>query len=173
MSDTAPRLVEGKYVLLAVLAIGIAGAGGGWWYHQSLQRRPLKLWGRDAARLILQAPDVEFCQLQPAADQSQPATIFIDEKSYEVHGCRNVARRPGFLHLRHSLMNDYSFDWSDSPVRLMRCKYLLRFRDGEKTATLAVADDYEYAKLLETGATGSIRPIASGMADVLSQESSR
>lgn len=166
-SNTPPRLIDGKYALLVVIALGVAGAGGGWWYQHNLQRHSLELWGHDAARLMLNAPEVDLCTLEQTSGTSLSTKIVIEGQSYVTEDCGSVAGRRGFVHLRHSLLNDYSFDWPDPAAGAKRWRYLLRFRDGEKTARLVLADDFHYAMLLETGATACIKPIAAGMKTVL------
>lgn len=168
-NNAPPRLIDGKYVLLAVFILGLAGAGGGWWYQHNLQRRPLELWGSDAARLILYSPEVEFCDLRQSSGDSLSAAVTMDGQSYVAENCRSVVGMPGFVHLRHSLLTDHSFDWTDLATGAKRWRSLLRFRNGEKTITLVLADDFRYAMLRETGATACITPIASGMKTVLRQ----
>lgn len=166
-ADAPPRLIDGKYVLIAVLALGLAGAGGGWWYQHRLQRRPLELWGRDAARLILHASEVDFCRLRQTPGASHATAVVLDGQSYLAEDCQSVAGRPGLVHLRHSLLTDFSFDWSDRVSGAKSWQFLLRFRDGQRTASLALADDFRYARLLESGAGACIQPIASGVKSVL------
>ncbi|HEX7375477.1 MAG TPA: hypothetical protein VF278_00115 [Pirellulales bacterium] len=166
-NDTTPRMIEGKHALLAVLAIGVVGAGAGWWYQHGLQRRPLALWGGNAARLILYAPEVAFCELEQSPGESSSNSVVIAGEPYFEHGCQDVARRPGFIHLRNSLLHDYSFDWSDTAAGARRWRSMLRFRQDDQTATLVFTDDFQYVMLVETGATACLRPIASGLRDVL------
>ena len=159
-------MISGKYALLAVVTLCIAGAGGGWWYQQNLQRRPLALWGRDSAQLILRAGDVELCRLERVDGARSRDAIEVRGKSYHPIECLNAARIPGFLHLRHSLLNDYSFDWDDVATGEHDWRYALRFRDGDKTASLLISDDFSYALLVETGAQACITPIAGGIKKV-------
>lgn len=166
-NDTAPRMIEGKHALLAVLAIGVVGAGAGWWYQHSLQRRPLALWGGNAARLMLYAPDVAFCELEQTPGEPSSDSIVIAGERYFEHDRQDAARRPGFIHLRNSLLHDYGFDWSDAATGARRWRSMLRFRQDDQTATLVFSDDFQYVMLVETGATACLRPIASGMRDVL------
>lgn len=167
-----PKLIDGKYVLLVVLAVGLAGSGGGWWYHQSLQRRPLQLWRGEAAGLFLQAPRVELWQVEkvnpPASPPHQLTTANGD--AYRVLKRTNVSRAPGFLHLRHSLLNHYSFNWSDAADGERDWRYALRFVDGVRAATLLVSADFQYAMLAESGAAASIRPIAGGVELLLNEQ---
>jgi hypothetical protein len=163
-----PREVEGKYVLLVVFFLGLAGAGGGWLYHQRLQRRPLALWGSEAANLILRAPDVEFCRLKRASEGALSSQVIAtNRETFETTDCHDAARIRGFLHLRHSLLNDFSFDWSDAATGKHDWQYVVRFRDGDQTATLLISADFNYVMLVEREATISVMPIAAGLKEVL------
>jgi hypothetical protein len=159
-----PKHLASKLMLLAMLAISLAGAGGGWWYQQSLQRRPIQLWGHEAATLMLRAPTVELWRLKPVIN-GEPASIRITAQgdAFEADKRIDVSRAPGFLHLRHSLLSDYSFDWSDSASGKRDWRYALRFADKERTATVLFSGDFHYALLVETGAAASIQPIAAGV----------
>lgn len=165
-NDRANR-VDSKYVLLVVVGLGVLGAGGGWWYRHRLQRRPLELWGAQAAGLMVHAPDVEVCLLEPATDDGIANAIRADGKTYQTTGCLSGARLPGFLHLRHSLVNDHSFDWNDVTAADSDWRYAIRFHDGGRTATVLISASFHHALLAETGAKASIQPIASGIEQVI------
>lgn len=170
-ASSPPKLVEGKFVLLAIFGLGMAAAGGGWWYQHSLQRRPLDLWGHEAANLILNAGDVKLCRFQPPTEGTQSTVIEAVGAAFELLDCKDAAGIRGMLNLRHSLLSDYSFDWTDSAGGAQDWRYALRFRDDDHTATLLVSTDFHYALLVETGAKASIRPIARGVRDVIEQTS--
>jgi hypothetical protein len=170
---TSSRLIDGKFALLAVVVLGVAGAVGGWWYQQSLQHRPLKLWGHDAARLFLQAPQVELWRLEPVAKMASLAPDFVaaNGDAFRIRERVDVSKARGFLHLRHSLVSDHSFDWSAETSSGPRTwRYALRFSDGDRVATLLVSDDFHDAMLAETGAEASISPVAGGIEDLFNEQ---
>ena len=166
-----PRLISGKYVLLAVVALGLAGAAGGWWYQHHLQRRALELWGAGAARLILSASDVQLCRIEPSVGDAKSIGITVDGKGYWANDCIDATRIPGFLHLRHSLLNSYSFDWNDVASGDHHWRYAIRFRDGDQTASILISADFSYAMLAEAGSRACIKPIAHGIEQVFGQPS--
>lgn len=166
MSDRATR-TDGKYALLAVLALGVIGAAGGWWYRRSLQRRPLELWGGEAAGLIIHARDAEVCRLKPVSDDDAANAIRVEGKAYQTGDCIDASLLRGFVHLRHSLLNDHSFDWDDDNDPGSDWLYAIRFGDDGKTATLLVSADYRDVLLAETGAKASVKPIAAGIEQVI------
>jgi hypothetical protein len=167
------RLTNEKYALLIVVVLGVSGAAGGWWYQQSLQRRPLQLWGHDAARLVLQAPRVELWRLKPLAktDSAKADLTTADGEAFRIVDRIDVSQARGFLHLRHSLVSDHSFDW---PPRVgadrESWRYALRFSDGDHVATLLISDDFHHAMLAETGAEASIGPIADGIEELINEQ---
>ncbi|HVA49056.1 MAG TPA: hypothetical protein VNH11_22025 [Pirellulales bacterium] len=97
--------------------------------------------------------------------------IKADGHAYEPLDCVDAGRMPGFLHLRHSLLNDYSFDWADAASGEHDWGYLIRFRDDAKTATLLISRDFGYALLVETGAKACVRPVGPGIEQVLGDRS--
>ncbi|HUY89471.1 MAG TPA: hypothetical protein VMV10_12120 [Pirellulales bacterium] len=166
-----PKLVEGKYAIIAVLALGLAGALGGWWYRSQLQRRAITLWGPEAAELIQQAPRVELLKLEPFDERARNKA----EPSFSAAGVKlalaarwDVSQAPGLIHLRHSLINDNSFLWS---APLDDCQpgwpFALRFTSGERAATLLVDFDCRQALLVERKARISIEPMSKGLASFI------
>jgi hypothetical protein len=162
-----PKLIEGKYAILAVIAIGLAGAVGGWWYRSQLQRRAIALWGREAAELMQRAPRVELLSLAPQNDDVErdaENSLSFGDARLGIAERIDVSRAPGLIHLRHSLISDQSFAWS---VPLETCQphwpCALRFADGEHSATLLVDFDCRQALLAERNARVSIEPMAKGL----------
>lgn len=166
-SEREPKLIEGKYAILGVLAVALAGALGSWWYHGQLQRRAISLWGRDVAELIQTAPQAELLKLEPAGDGAKDDAKNGDRDVLAARGVklaiverRDASRAPGLVHLRHSLISDKSFLWS-APLEACRPRwqYALRFSDGDRAATLLLDFDCEQAMLVEKGARVSIQPM--------------
>jgi hypothetical protein len=168
---TSPRFSDGKLALFLVLGLGVAGAAGGWWYQQSLQRRPIRLWGRDAAVLFVSAPQAELWRLEAHAKTGSPDFAAADGEAFRVLHKVNVSQARGFLHLRHSLLSDHSFDWSaDTASGRRNWRYALRFIDGDRVATLLISDDFQHAMLAETSAAASISPIAHGIKTLFDEQ---
>lgn len=168
---------HGKYVIAALVALGLMGAGGGWLYHRQTQKRAIAFWGSDAAALIVSSPEVEIAQLV-AADAPQDATgdpqdATRDTVAWAGRTCRIVARAeaahaPGMPHLRRRLVHDDSFDWAATPAgHRVVWQYALRFSDRGGQATVLFDADCQWAALAETGATVSVGPLARGLKTVL------
>lgn len=166
-----PRLVSGKHVILAVFCVGLLGALGGWIYHRHLQQRTLALWGPETAVLILRAPRVEAWRLAPVDDvEASGPTVEAGGTTRRVVERIDATRSPGMTHLRHGLVNDGAFDWScaDKACRPAWTR-ALRFEDGERRATLLFDLDCALVWCVETGASGSIKPIATGTRQMLDE----
>jgi hypothetical protein len=152
-----PRMVQGKHAILVVFAVGLIGGLGSWWYYQRLQRRVLELWGPEAAALMVHAPRAEALWLTAAGTSSQRGSDDVDlgGTRFAVRQRADVSRAPGFIHLRHSLINDGSFDW-EAPAGDCQPEwdYALRFVDGQQSATVLVAINCRRAKL--AGATREV-----------------
>ncbi|HWB10867.1 MAG TPA: hypothetical protein VG826_16675 [Pirellulales bacterium] len=168
---SSPTRIDGKLALVLVLALGVAGAAGGWWYQKGLQRRPIRLWGHEAASLLINAPHAELWRLEPQSDAtSKPDFMAADGEAFRVVENVDVSQARGFLHLRHSLLSDHSFDWSADSSRRKNWRYALRFVDGDRLATLLVSDDFQGTMLGETSAHASIVPIAAGVKKLFEEQ---
>lgn len=169
----ATRLIDGKLALVVVVLLGVSGAAGGWWYQQQQQRRPLQLWGNEAAQLFLRAPQVELWRLTPVARIASLRLDVVTAKGERFHATDriDVSHAPGFLHLRHSLVGDNSFDWSAPEVSPRTTwTYALHFVDGDRSATLLISDDCHQAMLAETGARASIAPLAGAIEELFDEQ---
>lgn len=166
-----PRLVSGKHVILAVFCIGLLGALGGWAYHRHLQQRTLALWGPETAELILRAPRVEVWRLGPVeATAASGQTVEAGGVTRRMTKRADATRSPGMTHLRHALVNDSAFDWPGSDEACQPAwTHALRFEDGDRGATLVFDFDCAIVACVETGATGSIEPIAAGTREMLDE----
>jgi hypothetical protein len=145
-----PRLIEGKHALTVLIAIGLIGAAISWSYYRRLQRRSLALWGPQAAELMLRAPRAEAWRLETAehSDDRDIDLVELDGKRFFVQARVDVSHAPGIIHLRHSLINDHSFDWSSPQVDGQpRWDYALRFVEDEAEATLLVSLNRRLVKL--------------------------
>jgi hypothetical protein len=162
-SNDQPRMIQGKHAILAIFAIGLIGGVGSWWYYHVLQRRVLELWGPEAAALMVHAPRAEALWLAPAGAQDGLDKVDLGGAHFAVRQRADVSHSAGLIHLRHSLINDRSFDWSAPESDCHpRWEYALRFTDGDQSATVLVAGNCRCARLagrtrevsLETPATG-------------------
>lgn len=106
--------VSGKWVILAILAVALAAAGGSWWFRYTATHRAVEFWGPQAARLIRDAPRVDFFSIRNEEAGSLPATARIPLKSGRTlygYDQRIISKAHGLAHLRNALLEDRSFEW--------------------------------------------------------------
>jgi len=173
-ADFLGPLVRGKYAVAAMIAIGLVLSGVTAWFYYTLQRRPLELWGRSTALLIMKAPRVEAFELSPHRPGNSPAKAGSPAKAVEtveamkaagrtywVVRRRDVSQAPGFSHIRHGLLNDAAFAWNEPrPDDATDWRYALRFRDAQRSATLLFDAEVRHVANAQSGASASIDPVA-------------
>jgi hypothetical protein len=164
--------IDGKYVILAVFAIGLIGAAGGWWYHRSAQRRVLEFWGSEAAELIVIAPRVEAIHLAPAAaGEHVEHEVQLGESRFDVIERVDVSGAAGLIHLRQGLFHDGSFDWSKAEDDCRpQWDYALRFSENERSVTVLVAFNCPRLKLAGKTREAAMGSLARGLEQFLKEQ---
>jgi len=174
-NSTPPRLVSGKYVILALLALGAAAAVGSWSYYALVQRWPMRFWGAETARLIAQAPQVEALRLEYAhvsdvKPASEPFVVVDRQRLVDVEK-HDITGRPGLGHVRSALLNTASFGQTydmvdDQPV----WHYALRFSNDSQTATVVFSGDGQWTASSEGTTSVSLTPVADELASFLREQ---
>jgi len=170
-SATAPddeSLIQGKWVILAIVALALGGAGVSWVYYARLQERPLALWGSEAGTLILRATQARAYRIAPATSREghepddSPGRIrfTIGGQLFTATAEHDVSHAPGFSHIRQSLIHDRSFAWDEGPCdEAPQWKYALEFSESGHIVWLAFAFNCPRAALADSDHTASIRPV--------------
>jgi hypothetical protein len=176
MAETSPppRLVSGKYVILALLALGAVAAAASWTNYALVQRRPMRFWGTQTARLIAQAPRVEALRLEPATAskaEAESEQLAVGAQQLLVEEKHAITGRPGLGHVRTALINTKSFGptvdmISDVPA----WHYALRFTDGEQTATIVFSQDCQWTAASDGTVSASLAPVAERLAVFLREQ---
>ncbi|HEX3654795.1 MAG TPA: hypothetical protein VHV55_03265 [Pirellulales bacterium] len=168
------RTIPGKYAILTMLVLGVAAAAYTQFYYARLQRRPIELWGGYNAQLMMNAPLVNAMLLAPTdnkAGAEHLERLMVGGEHLSVLAEKDVTNQPGFSHVRQSLVNDTSFDWSGPDKDCKpEWKYGLEFSNGEHTALLLIAPNCGLARLTDTGATGAMRPVMPGIERFLREQ---
>ncbi|HEY5314086.1 MAG TPA: hypothetical protein VIK18_16260 [Pirellulales bacterium] len=161
------RTIPGKYAILTILLLGVAAAVYSQMFYARLQRRPIELWGRYNAELMMNAPLVNAMLLAPTDATGGAAhleRLMVGGEHLSVLAEKDVTLQPGFSHVRQSLVNDNSFDWSSADKACKpEWKYALEFSNGDRTALLLIAPNCGLARLTDTGATGAMQPVMPGI----------
>ncbi len=173
------KTISSKLTILFIVGVGVASAiGSQWWYHH-LQQRPLALWGVGEANLMLNAPLANAMLLVPA-DKVPPGKlpvgevrerIMVGKEHWVVLKRKDVTMAPGFSHARACLVSDESFDWG---AAIGDCQpqwtYGLEFDDGDAMVMVLFAPNCEWAKLVDTGASASMRPVMPGIVRFMKEQ---
>jgi hypothetical protein len=177
----AAREISGKYVIIAVVAVALTGAAASWFFRYNATHRAASLWGFDA-KLIRDAPIVEFLELQPATESdpreaSEWGPIHIGDTAFSVRAVRDVSHAPGFTHLRNALLEDRSYDWpASSPKKETHWRWALEFTQEKNVVVLVFTDDCTLAGIPSGNradpATIPCLPIAAGLREMFNEFSS-
>jgi len=158
---------SGKLVIIGILTVAVAAAGASWWFRYSATNRAATYWGPNAARLIRDAPIVEFYQFK-SSGQSQfefdELIQFLDAPTNR----RDISSMQGLTHLRNALLEDRSYNWPPEPrERIDQWRWVLVFRDKSRypTAALAFSPDWRFVTHCQHpfGKNLSTEPISTGL----------
>ena len=180
-ADDDGSLVQGKFVILAIVGLAVAASALSWFYYARLQERPLALWGSRAAELMLLRPMARAYRLAPAPGELPAGAthdgggahrpLAIAGERFTMTDDRDISRAPGFSHIRQSLIHDRSFAWDDGPCESSpRWEYAIAFAEGNESAIVAFAFNCQRAALADTNRTASIRPVAAAIEEFLREQ---
>lgn len=141
-------------MIIGVLILAAALAGFNRWFQLQRTARPIRFWGAEPAGLISSAERIELLILGPPGEGPtvRVEPLVLDGRPWHVAEVRDAAQAPGLLNVRRSLIEDGSFDW-EAPLDdcTPHWEFALRFRDGQRTATVLFAFDCKRLSLLESG----------------------
>ncbi len=131
--------------LLLLVALSMSGLA--WWYQHSQTRGVLAHWGAAAAMRIEKAEPVVAYRLvrrlpenpDAAPANSRPPIVTIGQQTYQLEQPVQLTGRRGFLHFRHALLKQTSYDWEAKPPKQPQWEYLLRFGEGTGSFELIIA----------------------------------
>jgi hypothetical protein len=146
--------VSGKLVIISILTLALAAAGISWWFRYTTTHRAVRFWGPGTARLIRDAPIVEFCEYGREANDDYQKLV----------NRRDISNSPGLIHLRNALLEDRSFKWPAEYGRPGSWGWALVFRDPSgNAATLNFTSDWRYVDSTEGEYIVACEPISSGL----------
>ena len=167
MQDPTPssldRTYPAKYAIIFVFGLSIIATMGSWLYMVNVQRKPIALWGADHAVVIVRGPRAEAIKLAPGAgDDPQQARFEVEGRTWHAVEVRDIVKAPGLNNVRNCMINERSFDNQQvTDIGEASWAYALRFADEQKQSTLLIDPAHNFARLYETGATASIKPVIS------------
>ena len=129
--------MNGKLLILGILAVAVAAATFAWRYQQARGYRVLAALGSPAAVLIRLAPEIELWQLErveASVDQSEAWSL--DGVDYGVVDQRDLSHGSGIVHARQALIEDRSYVWGHVEQVPNTWTHALRFRRDDQETIL-------------------------------------
>jgi hypothetical protein len=121
---------QGKYVIAAMLLVGVVAAGISLWHHYNISRQALEYWGQDGAKQILRAPKVVAVRFASGSSSGQLSGA--EE--------RDASNARGLVNIRQALVQDAAYDWeSVQPAGEGVWQYALRFEGDGPTVTVLLS----------------------------------
>lgn len=125
----------GTWIVILLLALGLALAGGNlvwqWWFA----RQPMEYWGTAGAALIVNAPQVEVLELEATGppDGAGPANgnaevLLVGHEAHRITRRVEASSARGLIHVRRGLVNQGLFDFrAGPPPEPIEWRYGVRF----------------------------------------------
>lgn len=167
--------ISGKLVIGVILAVAVAAATFSWHFRWQATRRAAEFWGPEAVAAIQQPRRVDAFLLcdSPLSAGAKPAGSErlgeMEIGAFQIIAREDVTNAPGLTHFRNALLEDRSFDWSDSKPSALPIGYGLRFRPdgGGRDLLVFFSKDFKWLTRKPVDSSGpsgaSTAPIADGM----------
>jgi hypothetical protein len=165
---------SGKLVIGAILLVALAAAGTSWWFRYSATHRAAEFWGPRKARLIRDAPVVDFWVHEPPGDLKSTVDALVSTDGViDPTTVREITAARGLVHLRNALLDNRSFNWPPGPPKPgVRWGWVLRFRNveaKESTVVLLSSDCKQITSIGRSDAVLSSEPIAAGLSEMIAE----
>jgi hypothetical protein len=148
LEDGGGTTVSGKWVILAVVALALFGAGFSWWHRYTSTRMAARFWGPQHSSLIRNPANVQLITVRPMSDTEshnhEPTSQFPDHYHtlagvVRVTERRDITQAHGLSHLRNELLMDRSFQPDELGAATADVwRSGLEFRDGADGAPLVL-----------------------------------
>lgn len=171
--------VSGKWVILGILAVALAAAGGSWLFRYNATHRAVEFWGPQAAQLIRDAPTVLLRRL---SDETKPTpTSQLRDKAAMYDSMASapapidISSAHGLVHFRNALLEDRSYRWPEAvvgPEDRWRWAMTFRSKDDRELTLMFSSDLHAITKdclPVETLRKLSCEPIARGLEEMFAE----
>lgn len=171
--------VSGKWVIVGILLVAFAAAGGSWWFRYNATSRVAQYLGRENVIAVRDASKVTLSTF------AEPISIPINSiwsvpveqwLAQQPQTSTDVTSAHGLLHLRNALLDDRSFEWESdaiNPVAVAAAKWThaLIFDDTNSGhhAYLILSTGSKLIKPADRTFPLSYQPIATGIAEMLAE----
>ena len=151
--------VSGKWVIIGILTVALAAAGGSWWFRYNATHRAAQFWGPDTTVLIRDATIVKL--------------YYVNDDLNTLSLVRDISKAPGLTHLRNALLEDRSFIWPAQPItQPPRWRWALEFNDPGQPEqfVLALTDDFkQVVHKSNNDIVLNCEPIAAGLREMVGE----
>jgi len=169
---------QGKFVIVAMVAVGLSMAVFAWWARYEASQRVLDRFGADVAIAVRNGKQVELLTLSktPPTDKEGANNLItipnVDGgEQLFVTKSQEITDAPGLIHARHHLLHENGFNWEEprSTDSSPNWTHALRFTHDEGVATwiLDFADNRAY--IVERKTEVGMGPIASSLKQFLDE----
>jgi hypothetical protein len=123
---------NGKLVTIILVALGLGMASFAWWFQFSRGQRALAYWQGENAAVIRHGTAAELLVLQAPSEQSQgegEQWLLIDGSKVRIVQRVRLNDAPGFVHARHALIDDGSYQWEQAAAGEVSWSHALEFEN--------------------------------------------
>ena len=168
---------RGKFVIAAMVAVGLSMAIFAWWARYSASQRVLSRFGPSVAVAVRNGERVEFLGLATTPQAESTGSIHVRSPQGEtelfISSIRDITNTPGLIHARHHLLHEKGFEWgppnSDGTEAAVRnWTVALRFTKKSDIATWVFDFDQKRAYIVERDTEIGMAPIAPNLREFLS-----
>lgn len=173
---------QGKFVIVAMVAVGLSMAVFAWWARYDASQRVLDRFGPNVAVAVRNGKKVELLTLSNARppDKSEAEAVSVpssdgeltvgDERLF-VTASQEITDAPGLIHARHHLLHEKGFDWEEprSTTTPSNWTHALRFTHDEGVATWILDFTGNRAYIVERKAEVGMEPIAPSLKKFLDE----
>jgi hypothetical protein len=151
-------LVTGKLAIIGMLSVAGCLALFGWWWRYEQANQASAWWGNQHIHAILTPESATAFRVHPlkADEASADSTELFEFQKVKLEGEKpvEITNARGFLHARHSLTQDISFEWSgttdaEASPSVPRWEYGLRLLHGNKPTTLLFDFEQRWLGIVE------------------------
>ncbi len=163
---------KGKFVIVTMVAIGLAMAVFAWWARYEASQRVLERFGPQVAVAVRKGQRVELLTLSQSkpADESSLEILSVGDEQLYVSSSQEIADAPGLIHARHHLLHEKGFHWDEPPSTTPpNWTRALRFSHDEGVATWILDFTDNRAFIVERKAEVGMAPIAPALKKFLDE----
>ena len=129
---------QGKWLIVAMISVGLAAGGITWWYQYRQSVRVIELWSPEVTYQIRMAPECQLLRLTSTPTGEGIGVLDIDGAIWGITQVQDISKAAGIVHARQALIHDASYDWTAAPPATSSGGWTeaIRFQEGAQQTTL-------------------------------------